>query len=86
MEVIFIEHALERMLERGTNADEVRKVLEIGDRVQAKQSRNAKEAVFDYGSEWLGREFKQKKVKAIYAEEADQLTVITVYVYYGEWD
>jgi len=85
VEVEFIKHALERIAERGASIDQVKSVLEAGESVQAKTGRRAKEAIFEYNSDWLGKRYRQKKVKVVYVEEADKITVITVYVYFGYW-
>lgn len=85
MEVIFTEHALDRIKERGTDVDEVREVLTIGHSVEAKTGRNAKELIFEYNCEWLGKYYKQKKVRVIFVEEDNYAIVITAYVYFGYW-
>ncbi|MHB8841851.1 MAG: DUF4258 domain-containing protein [Candidatus Aquicultor sp.] len=85
MDVVFIEHADERIVERGTNADEVKQVLATADTVPTKLGRIAEEAVFEYNSNWLGKYYKQKKVKVVYVEEQGKTMVITVYVYFGSW-
>ena len=41
--------------------------------------------VFEYGREWLGKTYSQKKVRVIYVEENREIIVITVKVYYGKW-
>lgn len=41
--------------------------------------------VFEYGREWLGKTYPQKKVRVIYVEENGEIIVITVKVYYGKW-
>ena len=41
--------------------------------------------VFEYGREWLGKTYSQKKVRVIYVEENGEIIVITVKVYYGKW-
>lgn len=80
-----IEHALERIVQRGTNLHEIRQVLKEGKEVEARFPRKAKEQVFKYNKKWQGKSYSEKKVKVIYIREDDSLTVITVYVYYGEW-
>ncbi len=85
MRIKLIEHALERAVQRGTTEDEVAKVLAEGTEIQAKKGRKAKEMVFNYGKEWLGKFYPHKKIVAIYVEEDGETIVITVKVYYGEW-
>jgi len=85
MKFKLIEHAKERAIERGATEDEIQMVLSAGNEVQAKKGRKAKEMVFEYGREWLGKTYPQKKVRVIYVEENEEIIVITVKVYYGKW-
>lgn len=85
MKVRFVEHAKERMTERGTSEEEVKTVLLSGTEVTAKKGRKAKEMLFEYGKDWLGKIYPQKKVVVIYVEEDEEIAVITVKVLYGEW-
>lgn len=91
MDVVFlmkfklIEHAKERAIERGATEDETQMVFSSGNEIQAKKGRKGKEMVFEYGREWLGKTYSQKKVRVIYVEENGEIIVITVKVYYGKW-
>jgi len=69
----------------GTSEEEVKTVLLLGTEISAKKGRKAKEMVFEYEKEWLGRIYPQKKVVVIYIEEDDEIVVITVKVFYGKW-
>jgi len=80
-----IEHAKERAAERGATKDEIQRALSAGNEVQAKKGRKSKEMIFEYGREWLGKTYPQKKVRVIYVEESEEIIVITVKVYYGKW-
>ena len=85
MKIKFIEHARERLVERGASEAEIEKVLLSGSDISAKKSRKAKEMTFEYGEYWLGKRYSQKKVVVIYVEESDEIIVITVKVFYGQW-
>ncbi|MGB9715369.1 MAG: DUF4258 domain-containing protein [Thermodesulfovibrionales bacterium] len=85
MNLFFIEHARERMSQRGATEEEVLRVLNKGVEVKAKKGRKAKELVFDYNREWLGNFYPQKKIVVIFVEENSEIVVITVKVYYGNW-
>jgi hypothetical protein len=85
MKIKFVEHAKERMKERGTSEEEVKTVLLLGTEISAKKGRKTKEMVFEYEKKWLGRIYPQKKVVVIYIEEDDEVVVITVKVFYGKW-
>ena len=85
MEIRLTEHAIGMAIERGTIEDEVAYVIFEGKEIPAKKGRKAKEMVFNYNKEWLGKFYTQKKVVAIYVEEYGEIIVITLKVYYGEW-
>jgi hypothetical protein len=85
MEIILTDHAIEKTVQRGTTEDEVIYAILEGVDIPAKKGRKAKEMVFNYNKEWLGKFYPQKKVLAIYVEEYGEIVVITVKVYYGEW-
>jgi hypothetical protein len=84
--VKIIEHAKERIAERGASESEVRETIRDGISVRAKKRRKAKEKIFAYGKPWQGQTFPHKKLKVVYVEEGNTLVVITVYVYYGRWE
>ena len=68
MKVRLIEHASRRAEERGASMHEVRAVLAEGHPVPAKRGRAAKELVFAFDDEWLGRSYPQKKVLVIFVD------------------
>ena len=74
------------MAERGASESEVRETVKDGITVKVKKGRKAKEKLFDYGRNWQGKTYPNKKVRAVYVEEGNALVVITVYVYYGKWE
>ena len=85
MKFRLIEHAKERASERGATEDEIHTVLSTGSEVQVRRGRKGKEMVFEYGREWLPKRYPQNKVRVIYVEEDDEIVVITLKVFYGEW-
>jgi len=85
MKIKFVEHARERMANRGTSEEEVKTVLVSGTETWARKGRKAKEMVFEYKAEWLGKIYPQKKVVVIYTKENEEIVVITVKVFYGQW-
>jgi hypothetical protein len=80
-----VDHAKERMSARGATVKEIKEVINHGNEIPAKHGRKAKEKVFEYGKQWLGKVYPQKKVVVIYVEEDDKVVVITVKVFYGTW-
>jgi len=84
-EIKIIGHARERGKERGASEEEIRQTIESGKEIGAKKGRKAKEKIFVYNKQWLGKEYVQKKIQAIYVEERGQAVIITVKVFYGNW-
>lgn len=41
--------------------------------------------LIEFIQEW-GRSYDQKKVEVFYAEEGNDIIIITVYVFYGKWE
>jgi len=82
--IIIIEHARDRIKNRGANISEVEETIKKGQRYEVRYSRQAKEMVFPYGKKWQDKFYSQKKIRVIYKEEKNQLIVITVYVYFGK--
>lgn len=85
MEIKVEPHTLERAEERGTNREEIEDVLESGFEISARGNRRGKAKVYEFKRDRLGKYYEHKRVEVIYAEEAETLITVTVYVYYGEW-
>lgn len=85
MAILYTAHARARMRTRGTSDPEVEASLRMGLEDVANRPKLAKTIILPFGRFWGGRRFEQKKLRVIYAEEGDDLIVITVYVYYGSW-
>ena len=83
--LIFTNHALERAEERGATIEEILEVLNTAESSLAKKGKYQKEKIFKFGKEWMGKIYEEKKIRVIYTEEEDNIVVITVYVFYGEW-
>ncbi len=85
MKIKIDPHTLERAQERGTNAAEIKDVLNNGFEIPAKRYRKGKAKVFEFDQNRLNKFYKQKRVEVIYAVENDTIITITVYVFYGKW-
>ena len=48
----------------------------------AEQGRMECRKNFIFGSDWNGKTYATKQVRPIFVEEADEILVVTVYVYY----
>ena len=86
MELSVGAHTRERARERGATVDELRDVLATGNPVPAKHGRLAREKVYEFGTERLGKLYAQKKVRLVYVVEDSTAVAITAYVYYGAWE
>ncbi len=86
MNIVIIDHAIERAIQRGATKEEIINVLKEGIAIPAKKGRNAKEIIFEYGKEWMGKSYPQKKVVVIYVIESEDYVVITTKVYFGKWE
>ena len=85
MKIKIDPHTLERAQERGTNAAEIKDVLNTGFEIPAKRYRKGKGKVFKFDQKRLNKFYEQKRVEVIYAVENDTIITITVYVFYGKW-
>jgi len=79
MEIRLHPHALERLVERGANEEEVRATLEGGERFPAKHGRIGFRRNFSFDREWNGKCYAVKQIEA-YAVEENGWLVITVIV------
>lgn len=75
-------HAVERLLERGTTAEEVRTVVETGEQFSAKFGRSRFRKSFRFESTWQARFYRTKEVEAIAVREGEDWLVITVMTRY----
>jgi hypothetical protein len=78
----FSGHALEQMRYRGATEQEVMEAIETAPWSQAERGRWECRKDFAYGRDWNGKHYATKQVRPIFAEEADEIVVVTVYVYY----
>jgi hypothetical protein len=85
MDVLIDPHTLARAEERGTNADEIKDVIETGVTVGAKYGRAGKAKVYEFKQSRLNRYYEQKRVEVFYAREGERIVTVTVYVFYGSW-
>ena len=86
MELRIDSHARQRAAERGATVDELRDVLATGSDVPGKYGRRAREKVYVFQKERLGKIHPQKKIRLVYALEGDRAVAVTAYVYYGQWE
>lgn len=80
------QHATRRALLRGATEDEIRVALARGTREPARRAKWQVRWPFDYGgaSPVDGRRYRRKTVEVIFADEPDEIVVVTVKVYYSD--
>ncbi len=81
MKISFHPHAMERMLERGATADEVRLAIEEGECFVAKHGRVGFRRNYPFNAEWQGKRYANKQLE-VYAVKTQDWLVITVIVKY----
>ncbi len=86
MKIRIDPHTLERAQERGSNAEEIKEVLETGLPQNAKQRRSIKAKVYLFNQLRHGKFYEQKRVEVIYVTDGDTFVTVTVYVFYGKWE
>jgi hypothetical protein len=86
MEISISNHAREQMSLRGATEAEVIAVMERGSREPAMRAKFKASLTFDFNqaSPVNGLFYHHKTVEAIWSEDFDETTVITVLVFYGE--
>ncbi len=80
--IVFSQHALDQLSDRGTLEEEVKQAIQEGEEIPAKKGRKAFRKNFPFGSQWKGKHYEVKQVMPIIVEEAEERVVITVYVFY----
>lgn len=76
------KHAQEQCAERGATEAEVRQAVEEGSRRAAKWGREVCRFNFPFAGTWQGNRYAIKQVAPVIKEEANEIVVITVYVFY----
>ena len=76
------KHAYENMQYRGATEQEVFEAIETADWGSAQQGRLECVKDFKYGQDWNNKHYETKSVRPIFIEEANEIVVVTVYVYY----
>jgi len=81
-EIIFSQHVMDQMVDRGTSEDEIKIAIPDGEKIPAKKGREAYLKNFPFESYWKEKYYTTKQVVPIVMEETNKIIVITVYVYY----
>ena len=86
MEIQTDPHTLERAEERGTNAEEIKDVINTGIAIPARYGRLGKAKTYDFKQKRHGQYYEQKRVEVFYIIERDVIVTVTVYVFFGKWE
>ncbi|MBI4676171.1 MAG: hypothetical protein HY748_01170 [Elusimicrobia bacterium] len=70
------------MGDRGATRTEVQEAIRSGESLPAKKGRLAFRKNFPFNAAWKGKRYGTKQVMPIVVEEAGELVVVTVYVFY----
>ena len=81
-QIVFTVHALQRMKERGTNEEDVREAIRIGEKEPAKGGHFLYRLNLEFKGTWDGRYYGIQQVAPVVKEEGDEIVVITVYTFY----
>jgi hypothetical protein len=80
--VVFSQHALDNVSDRGASQEEIEQAIRTGERLPARGDRIAFRKTFVFQDLWKGQRYEAKQVMPIVAEEPDSLVVVTVYVFF----
>jgi hypothetical protein len=75
-------HAIERLYERGTTAEELIETVRTGESYPVKFGRTGFRRNFTFDDLWNGRHYSVKQVNVIAAMDADHWIIITAIVKY----
>lgn len=75
-------HALSYLPRRGFTPAEVEEAIRTCPWQPAQLGRMECKKDFPFHREWNGRRYATKQVRPVFAEEAEEIVVVTVYTYY----
>jgi hypothetical protein len=75
-------HAREQLRYRGVTEEEVVEAIRTMPWQPAERGRLECRKNFPFGREWNGKFYATKQVRPIFADEPDEIVVVTVYAYY----
>jgi hypothetical protein len=78
----FSEHAISQLIFRGAGEKEIVETIKTSEWFPAELNRLECRKDFVFNKLWNNKSYKTKQVKPIFAEEENEIVVITVYVYY----
>ena len=82
--VVLTRHARQRLAERGTTEEEVTQAIRDAPWVQTDKGRYAATKWYPFGQEHEGSFYAGKDVRPIFADDAERIVVVTLYVYFNQ--
>jgi hypothetical protein len=76
--IVFSEHALERMKERGASRQEVRTAVREGESSDARHGRTEFTYTFPFEDEWNGTYYAHKELTVYAADDSGDWIIVTV--------
>ena len=76
------EHAISQLIFRGAGEKEIIEAIRTSEWSPAELNRLECRKDFAFNKLWNNKSYKTKQVRPIFAEEGDEIIIITVYVYY----
>jgi len=73
-------------LNRGTNEDEIKDVINTGFPIPAKYGRTGKAKIYEFKQNRLNKYYEEKRVEVVYTIKRNKIITVTVYVFYGKWE
>ena len=80
--ILFTQHALERMRQRGATEESVREAIRTGQGEPARRGLVLYRLNLEFKQEWAGRRYAIQQVAPLVADEAERIVVVTVYTFY----
>jgi len=80
--VDFSRHVSQRMVERGTNREEIEQAIRRGRQLPAKEGKIAFRLNLRFEQTWKGKYYGTKQVMPIVLEKPDRYVVITVLTFF----
>jgi hypothetical protein len=75
-------HARQQLASRGAAEEEVVAAIRTGTRGPAEGGRQDSRKDFNFDATWNGKHYQTRQVRPVFVEEANEIVVVTVYVYY----
>ncbi len=77
------EHAKNQLIFRGATEGEITETIKTSEWAPAELGRLECKKTFEFNKLWNKKFYKTKEVRPIFAEERNEIIVVTVYVYYS---